>query len=237
MTPYQAANVNYLPMAGNAEASDRAKFIRSTYLHLFGAILLLVTIDTAIFAVLGDRLEGLVNVLFSGWTMLLFFGGFMVVTVTAESWARSGASKPVQYLALGVYVLAQAIFFVPILYIANVSAPGAISSAGIVTLVVFGGLTLTVFVTKADFAFLGMFLRVVGFAALGLIVASFFFGLELGNWFSVVMVVFAAGYILYDTSNIMLRYRTDQSVAAALSLFASVALMFFYILRLFMGRD
>ncbi len=49
------------------------------------------------------------------------------------------------------------------------------------------------------------------------------------------MVIFASAYILYYTSNILQVYRTDQYVAAALALFASVALLFWYILRIFMA--
>jgi FtsH-binding integral membrane protein len=51
------------------------------------------------------------------------------------------------------------------------------------------------------------------------------------------MVAFAGAAILYDTSNILHRYRTDQHVAASLSLFASVALLFWYILSIFSSRD
>ena len=49
------------------------------------------------------------------------------------------------------------------------------------------------------------------------------------------MIGFACGYILYDTSNILHHYRTDQHVAASLALFASVALLFWYVLRLLMA--
>jgi len=68
-----------------------------------------------------------------------------------------------------------------------------------------------------------------------LIVCSIFFGgFNLGVWFSGAMVGLASGYILYDTSNVMHHYRTDQHVAASLALFASVALLFWYILQLLM---
>ncbi len=68
---------------------------------------------------------------------------------------------------------------------------------------------------------------------MGLIVCSFFIqGMPMGIWFSGAMVVLAAGYILYDTSNILHKYRTDQHVAASLALFASVAILFWYILRI-----
>jgi FtsH-binding integral membrane protein len=52
------------------------------------------------------------------------------------------------------------------------------------------------------------------------------------------MVALAGGAILFDTSNVLHRYPTDRHVAAALALFASVALMFWYVLRIFMAtRD
>jgi FtsH-binding integral membrane protein len=61
--------------------------------------------------------------------------------------------------------------------------------------------------------------------------------MTLGTWFSVAMVALAGASILYDTSNIIHHYRDDRYVGAALELFASVAMMFWYLLRLFMSRD
>jgi FtsH-binding integral membrane protein len=66
-------------------------------------------------------------------------------------------------------------------------------------------------------------------------VASILIGFNLGLIFSGAMVVFAAGAILYQTSNVARYYRTDQYVAAALALFASVALLFWYVLRIFLA--
>ena len=71
---------------------------------------------------------------------------------------------------------------------------------------------------------------------MGLIVASILFGFTLGMFFSYAMIAFACGYILYDTSNVMLHYRTSQHVAAALALFASVMLLFWYVLRVLIDR-
>ena len=62
-----------------------------------------------------------------------------------------------------------------------------------------------------------------------------FMGLDVGVWFSFAMIALASGYILYDTSNVMYRYRTDQYVAASLALFASVALLFWYIVQIFLS--
>ena len=66
---------------------------------------------------------------------------------------------------------------------------------------------------------------------------SLLFGWNLGTWLSVGMIVFAGAAILYDTSKILHHYEEDRYVAAALELFASVALMFWYVLQLFMSRD
>jgi hypothetical protein len=51
------------------------------------------------------------------------------------------------------------------------------------------------------------------------------------------MIGFAGAAILYDTSNVMRHYPEDRHVAAALELFASIALMFWYVLQLFLSRD
>jgi hypothetical protein len=74
-------------------------------------------------------------------------------------------------------------------------------------------------------------------AAMALIVLGILFGFSLGIWFVWAMIVAACGYILYYTSNVLHHYRTDQHVAAALALFASVALLFWYVIQIFMSRD
>ena len=71
-----------------------------------------------------------------------------------------------------------------------------------------------------------------GVLALILIACSFIFGLSLGIWFSVAMVGFAGAAILYDTSNVIHEYRDDQYVGAAVQLFASFAMMIWYVLRI-----
>ena len=51
------------------------------------------------------------------------------------------------------------------------------------------------------------------------------------------MVGFAGAAILYDTSNVLTRFPEDRYVAAALQLFSSVALMFWYVLRIMMSMS
>ena len=141
-----------------------------------------------------------------------------------------------QYLGLGLYVVAQAIIFTPLLYVAeNYTGGGVIQSAAILTVLGFVGLTAVAIQTRKDFSFLGGMLRWAGILALVAIAGGVFFGWELGMWFSLLMVGLAGASILHDTSNIIRHWPYDRHVAAALELFASVALMFWYILRLLMG--
>lgn len=226
--------------AAAAEVDARTTFIKNTYLHLMGAILACIAIDAAILTVFGEQLEPLVGFVTSGWNWLLFLGAFMFVSYIADRWAHSDVSQSKQYLGLCLYVVAEAILLIPLLYIAeHYASPGTITSAGLVTAIVFGALTLTVLVTKADFSFLRWALVAGSVIAFGLIVVAIAFpgALHLGFWFSAAMVVLACGIILYNTSNILHRYNTNQHVAASLALFASVALLFWYVLQLFMSMD
>ena len=167
----------------------------------------------------------------------MVLGGFIVVSWVATRVAHSSASPAAQYAALAGFVAAEGIIFVPMLYIANTNFPGVIHSAASVTLAGFAGLTAIAFVTRKDFSFLRSILMFGGVLALVGIVSSVLFGFELGTWFSVAMVGLAGASILYDTSSILRDYPEDRHVGAALQLFASVAMMFWYVLRLFMASS
>jgi FtsH-binding integral membrane protein len=227
----------------NAPADARVSFIRKTYLHLALAIYAFVALEWFLFS-LGFDQWMLQTMGQFRWAPLIVFGLFIAVSWIADSWARSTTSLGIQYVGLLLYVLAQAVIFVPILAMAqsqsvNIAGSdlGVIPAAAVTTLVMFAGLTAVAFLTKKDFSFLGGFLTLAAFAAFALILVSYFVGFNLGVWFSAAVIILACGYILYDTSNIMYHYRTDQYVAASLALFASVALLFMYLLRLFMSRD
>jgi len=125
---------------------------------------------------------------------------------------------------------------VPLLYIAKEFDPQIITSAAVATLGLFALLTVVVFLTRKDFSFLRTILYFGGIAAMGLIVMAILFQFSLGPIFTYAMIALACGYILYHTSNVMLHYRIGQHVAAALAMFASVALLFWYILQLFLSR-
>jgi FtsH-binding integral membrane protein len=215
------------------DENSRGRFIARAYNHLFGAIVAFVLLEVALFK--SGLAEGIANVLLSG-SWLLVLGGFMVVSWVARSVAHKSSSKAAHYAALAGYVVAEAIIFVPLLYLADKFAPGAIASAAAVTFLGFVGLSLVAFITRKDFSFLRGILFWGGIMALVLIVAGVIFGFQLGTFFSVAMVAFAGAAILYDTSNILHHYSEDRYVAAALELFADLALMLWYVLRIFMSR-
>jgi uncharacterized protein len=217
-----------------ARVNPRAAFIARTYNHLLGAIVLFTLLELYFFK------SGLAEVMAGamlGTSWLLVLGAFMVVSWLASRAAHTAESAAAQYAALGGFVVAESIIFVPLLYLANAAAPGTIQSAATVTLIGFAGLTAVAFSMRKDFSFLGAFLRWGGVVALLAIVGAVLFGFSLGTWFSVAMVGFAGAAILYDTSNIIHNFPTDRHVGAALELFASVALMFWYVLRFFMASD
>jgi len=218
---------------GEMDIDSRGRFVSRTYAHLFGAVCGFILIETFLFKTgLADRIaQALLGV---SW--LAVMGGFVVISWLASRTAHVAKSKAAQYAALAAYVVAESLIFVPLLWIANNVAPGAITSAAAVTFVAFAALTAIVFLTGKDFSFLRSLLFWGGIMALVLIAAGAAFGFQLGTYFSVAMVGFAGAAILYDTSNILHHYSEDRYVAAALELFASVALMLWYVLRLFMNR-
>lgn len=216
------------------DSEERATFVMRTYIHLFGAILLFALIEVVLFksGLAAPMAEAMLGV---NW--LLVLGGFVIVSWLASRAAHTAQSITTQYAALIGFVIAEAIIFVPLLFVAAYYVGSeVINSAALVTLLGFSGLTAVVFVTRKDFSFLGGILRFGFVIALVAIVAGVIFGFELGTFFSVAMIALAGGAILYDTSNILLHYPEDRYVGAALELFASVALMFWYVLRLFMSR-
>ena len=216
-------------------ADARATFLSRTYAHLFGAMIGFTLIEVFLF---NTGVAHSIARALLGTSWLLVLGGFMVVGWFASRVAHTASSLGAQYGALAAFVGAEAILFVPLLFVAQSYAPGVIQSAATVTLLGFAGLTTVAFVTRKDFSFLGALLRWGFLIALLLMVASLLFGFHLGTFFSVAMIALAGGAILHDTSNVLYHYPEDRYVAASLELFASVALLFWYVLRLFLAsRD
>jgi hypothetical protein len=223
-------------MVSESPESARAEFIRQTYFHLAGAIALFAIIE-GLFLDMGWGVAALQLLGTGRYSWLIVLGAFMGVSSLSDRWATNGTSRGMQYAGLALYTVAEAVIFLPMITVAMLMTGDAslILQAGLVTAAMVLGISAVALTTKKDFSFLGGILKIGGFVALGLIVASFILPISLGLWFSGLMVVFASGSILYNTSNLIHRYQPGQHVAAALSLFASVALLFWYVLRILMS--
>lgn len=230
-------NLNTMAPVSALSTDDRASFIWKCYAHVVGAILALVAIETYLFT--SGAAAPIANAMMGSPMVVLI--GFIALSWGAGHVAHRLESTMAQYAAFGAFVALWAVMFVPILAIAMMmdaeSGGNMIESAAITTIVGCGGLIATVMITRKDFSFLRGIMVWGFFIAIGLIGASWAFGWNLGTWFSVGMIGFAGVAVLYDTSNIMHHYPQDKYVAASMALFASIAMMFFYILRLFMSRD
>jgi len=224
-------NLRTITRTGATES--RAEFIWKCYAHVIGAILAFAAIEAYLFnAGIAERIA---RPMLENWWMV--FGAFILVSWGATHVAHRLESKTSQYAAFAVFIVAEALIFSPMLFMAYQIEPGLVDSAAGVTLLGSGGLIATAMITRKDFSFLRGIL-VWGFMlALIAIIASFIFGFQMGTWFSLAMIGFAGAAVLYDTSNIMHHYPEDRYVAASMALFASIAMMFWYILRLFMSRD
>lgn len=226
-------DLTYANAVATASVEDRSEFIWKTYAHVVGGIIAFAGVIAYLISS-GLAMEIAPPMLNYWWATL---GAFILVSWGASHMAHTIESKPLQYAAFALLVVAEALIFSPFILLAIATQPGVVESAAGVTILGSVGLIATAMITRKDFSFLRGLLVWGGILALIGIFGSIIFGFQLGTWFSVAMIGFAGAAVLYDTSNIMHHYPKDRYVAAAMSLFASIALMFWYILRLFMSRE
>ncbi len=221
-------------LVAHAKEVEKAEFYKKTYLHVALAILAFIGVETVLLKTVPPEVIGL---MFQGkFTWLLIIGVFWLASVLANKWSLS-QSRSVQYMGLGFYILLEALIFMPMIYIAVANVGGSIIyQAAMLTIAMFAGISFVAFTSKRDFSFLRNIIVIGGFISLGLIVGGMIFGFNLGLWFSVGMVILASATILYQTSKLKDSYTTDQYVGASLQLFASIMLLFWYILRILMSR-
>lgn len=226
--------MNQSVQLSHAQEAERAEFYKKTYMHVALAILAFMIVEGLLLKYVPDEL--IMKMLSGRFVWLGILGLFWLGSYVSEKWTLS-QDKNVQYAGLGFYVILESIIFLPLIFIATSYAGiEIIQQAGLITVALFAGLTAVVFMTNTDFSFLRTAITVGGFVALGLIVAGAIFGFNLGLWFSVGMVILASGAILYQTSKLKDTYATDQYVGAALLLFSSIMLLFWYVLRILMSR-
>jgi uncharacterized protein len=240
--------------------SDRVSFLRKTYAHLGVALILFAGITAALFK-FAPGLTWKMSTLFG--TSIFGMLGLILILVflmAGSEWLASHSeSKAIQYTGLLLGIGLQVFMLLPLIWLLmlkfgkpadlisasgklvphmSATATSILVQAVVITLTIFIGLTLVVFISKKDFSFMRGGLVVFSFALLGIALASIMFGFSLGALFAGAIVLLMAGYILYETSVIMKDYPPTAHVAAALTLFVTVATMFRAILRILIAlRD
>lgn len=214
----------------------RTRFMTRVYIRLLFGIAGFILVEYLLFTTgMAEAITGLV----ASTNWLLILGGFMVVSWMANSFAYRASSPPVAYGGYALLIVANALLFATPLWVAA-STPaldGTITTAAQISLIAFAVLSFIAIRSAKDFSFLRPFLLWGGLLALGAIVASVLFGFTLGVWFPIAMIAFAGAAILYDTHKIYHRYPPHMETQAAMNLFSSIALLFWYVLQLVMGRN
>lgn len=234
-------DINSGQVIAHADGDTRQKFIKKTYFHLALAIALFAIVETVMIQMgLGNAALKLLSV--SSWAWLGVLLVYGVASNFIHKWANTAVSLEKQYMAWVAGIVIEAVIFLPMIAMAVMMSNDVniLQQASVATIALVIGLTAVVFTTGKDFSFLRPALTMGFFIALGIIVASIIFGFSLGLIFSGAMIIFAAGAILYETSQIQYHYHESQYVGASLSLFSAVGLLFWYVLQFamsFMGND
>ncbi len=227
-------DINSGQIVANAPESERTGFIKRTYLHVAGALGALAILEFILIQS-GIGQSYFESIQATKWYGIIALVVFIGISYVAGKWAHSNISREKQYLGLGVYIVALAIFFLPTFYVANTSYPGVLGHAFLVTSSLVAGITYTAFTSKINFSFLGKYLYIAMFVLIGVAISGWIFGFSLGLLFSAAAILVFGGFVLYDTSNIIHEYNTEQYVGASLALFSSIAFLFIHVLQLFMG--
>lgn len=226
----------YAPVITAGEET-RAAFMAKVYQHLALAVGAFIVFETLLF--MSGIAESLYNFLFGqgGFAWLLVLGGFTIVNMIAARSAANIHNPTAQYGGLFLMSLAEALIFAPFLYMAfnREGGTATVQMAVLVTLIGFAALTFVGITTKKDLSFMRPLLMWSGILAIGLIVAAVVFGFQLGIFFTIAMIGLAGGSILYQTQNILRQYPETAYVAAAVALFGSLMMLFWYVLRLLMS--
>ncbi len=215
------------------DEATRADFIVKVYQHLILALVSFVAVESLLLQ-LGVAKAAYEFLAGSSGAWLLVMGGFMLVSWLATTAAHDLGDTNKQYAGLFALVAAEAVIFAPFLYyLFEVRSEGStVWAAAVITGIGFAGLSGVAYTTRKDLSFLRPMIMWGGICAIVLILAAFLFGLDLGVWFSVAMIALAGGSILYQTQTVLHSYPPEAYVGGAVQLFASVMLLFWYVLRL-----
>jgi FtsH-binding integral membrane protein len=232
-----------------APVEERVSFYRRTYLHVAGALLAFAALLALFFAGF-DQQTGIAFVLakslfdfmssMGAWSWLLVMAAFWVGTMVAQGLAMNRASVASQYAGLGLYVVLEALIFIPLLAVVHIKTGGQMSQILVPACTLTGalvvGLTLSVFMTNADFSFLRTVIVIGSVVALAVVLLSFFVPMVLGTWFALAMILLMATAILYQTWVIKTQLTTGDYIIAAFMLFSSIVTLLWYVISFFLGR-
>lgn len=219
-------------IAAAADSADaRATFLQKTYtLLMLGVAVFAGTLwASANVPAVQELAIGLYRM---GWLvmMLILFGVFYGVRALATKY-------PINLVAYFGLAFFFGLLLAPMVLSVAAVKPDVLTQAVIVTLLVFSGLTAYVFVSGKDFSFMGGALSIGVMAMIGILLAGWLFGFDLGLWFGVLGVVVYAGFVLYDTSRVLHHYPVTAHVPAAIELFTSLVMLFQYVLYLLMSLN
>ena len=212
--------------AASVTTTDRLVFIKKVY------SLLAMSMGTA---AVGAYLGSGPLLLLVAPNMMLFF----ILQIGLIFFASFAARKPgLNMIALFSFTTISGLTLGPLLYQVG---PSIAAEAFGLTAVTFAGLSMYVVYSKKDFSFMSGFLM-TGLIVLvvGGLLNMFFIQSGMMHFvMSGASVLLFSGFILYDTSNILRYYGTDEHVSATLALYLDVLNLFIALLSILniMGRD
>jgi len=212
--------------AASVTTTERLVFIKKVY------SLLTLSIGTA---AVGAYLGSGPLLLLVAPNMMLFF----ILQIALIFFASFAARKPgLNMVALFSFTTVSGLTLGPLLYQVG---PSIAAEAFALTAITFAGLSMYVVVSKKDFSFMSGFLM-TGLIVLvvGGLLNMFFIQSGMMHFvMSGASVLLFSGFILYDTSNILRYYGTDEHVSATLALYLDVLNLFIALLSILgiMGRD
>ncbi|MDQ1591059.1 MAG: modulator of FtsH protease [Pyrinomonadaceae bacterium] len=210
--------------AAQATVAERMGFIRKVYALFFAATLFAIG-----GVALGLSFEPLLVFAFEHRLImfLMMIGAVMGATAVRHV-------PVVNVLALFAFTTFTGLVISPLMYLVGRSNPASIWQAGVLTVGIFGGLTAYVFISKRDFSFLrGMLWTGLIVMILGGLLNVFIVGSSaLGFGLAAATLLLFAGFVLYDTSNIMRRYPTNEYIAGALDLYLDAFNIFLALIRI-----
>jgi FtsH-binding integral membrane protein len=212
--------------AASVTTTDRLVFIKKVY------SLLAMSMGTA---AVGAYLGSGPLLLLVAPNMMLFF----ILQIALIFFASFAARKPgLNMVALFSFTTVSGLTLGPLLYQVG---PSIAAEAFALTAITFAGLSMYVVYSKKDFSFMSGFLM-TGLIVLvvGGLLNMFFIQSGMMHFvMSGASVLLFSGFILYDTSNILRYYGTDEHVSATLALYLDVLNLFIALLSILgiMGRE